>query len=190
VKAQHTSKTAEHGSPPHIIEHARRLMGGIDLDPASSEFWNGRVRATRYFDEASDGLVQPWAGRVFLNPPSGASGQMVKAFWIRLVEHYLSGAVTQAIWVGFSLEQFVTLQGIGERDMTTLERTMLDSPLAYPTLIPSRRLHYQERKGRARTSTRSENPPHASYVTWLPPPGPHGRFHEECGYLGAIVRTT
>ena len=46
----------EYYTPEFIIEAARRTMGGIDLDPASSFVANERVRATRYFDHLDDSL--------------------------------------------------------------------------------------------------------------------------------------
>lgn len=186
--AKHSSKTAEHGTPAHIIEHARNLMGGIDLDPASSAMWNRRVKAHRYYTAKDDGLVWPWKGRVFLNPPGDKSGLLVRAFWKRLLEHYLSGSIDQAMWVGFSLEQFVTLQDL--RMDPTLSYLRLPIPLDYPTLIPRRRLHYRKKIG-PNTSKRSANPPHASYLTWLPPRGVGGDGYSilfnECGYLGRVI---
>src|SRR5262249_14012252 len=78
---------------PHI-EAARAVLGGIDLDPASSDIANRTVRASRYYTEADDGLKQPWEGRVWINPPYGLpAGQ----FAARLAEHLKSGAVTAAV---------------------------------------------------------------------------------------------
>lgn len=58
-------------TPRSIIEAARYAMGSIDLDPASCEEAQQIVQAGRYFTKAEDGLVQPWAGNVWLNPPYG-----------------------------------------------------------------------------------------------------------------------
>lgn len=61
----------EYYTPMEIVEAARKVMGGIDLDPASSLEANKRVRATWYYDEKSNGLVKPWFGRVWMNHPFG-----------------------------------------------------------------------------------------------------------------------
>jgi hypothetical protein len=60
---------SEFYSPVEVIEAARRVMGGIDLDPASCAAADARVRAQRYFTAAEDGLLQEWDGRVWINPP-------------------------------------------------------------------------------------------------------------------------
>jgi ParB family chromosome partitioning protein len=56
-------------TPADVIELARELMGGIDLDPASCEAAQTVVQADTYFTKAENGLAQPWRGRVWLNPP-------------------------------------------------------------------------------------------------------------------------
>lgn len=56
-------------TPSQYIESARRVMGSIDLDPASNELAQKTVNATTWFGEEDDGLSKDWAGNVFLNPP-------------------------------------------------------------------------------------------------------------------------
>ena len=82
-------------SPGWIVEPAREVMGGIDLDPASCEEANGTIRADRYFTANDDGLAQPWTGRVWLNPPY-SDRDLIR--WVsKLVDAADSGAVPEAV---------------------------------------------------------------------------------------------
>ena len=48
------SGTVEYYTDPRIIEAARRVMGGIDLDPASSQLANRTVKAEMFFSLQDD----------------------------------------------------------------------------------------------------------------------------------------
>jgi ParB family transcriptional regulator, chromosome partitioning protein len=82
-------------TPADIIDAAREVMGGIDLDPASCAKANEIVDATAFYTVREDGLRQPWnAPRVFLNPPYGPH----LARWIpKLLAEHARGALTEAV---------------------------------------------------------------------------------------------
>jgi phage N-6-adenine-methyltransferase len=70
-------------TPSEWIDRARMAMGTIDVDPASCEFAQIKVRAAEWFDKERNGLAQQWRGNVWLNPPY--SGGMIEPFIEKLV---------------------------------------------------------------------------------------------------------
>lgn len=91
----HNSGNNEWYTPPHYVEAARKVMGGIDLDPASSEIANHTVKALRFFTADDNGLEQQWKGRVWMNPPYAQP--LIAQFIERLIDQYCANAVTEAI---------------------------------------------------------------------------------------------
>ena len=91
----HNSGNEEWYTPPAYTDAARLVLGGIDLDPASSDVANASVKANRYFTEADDGLTQEWKGRVWMNPPY-TTGR-IDRFVDKLLEHYAAGDVSAAV---------------------------------------------------------------------------------------------
>ena len=67
-----SNKSVEWYTPAEYIKAAREVMTSIELDPASCEIANRVVRATKYYDVKTNGLLQPWQARsLWLNPPYG-----------------------------------------------------------------------------------------------------------------------
>ena len=73
-------------TPPQYIAAAREVMGGIDLDPASSVKANSIVQADQFYTKADDGLAQEWSGRVWLNPPY--ENTLISRFADKVVDEY------------------------------------------------------------------------------------------------------
>jgi len=91
----HNSGQNEWYTPEYIIAAARRVMGSIDLDPATSETANKVVGADRYFTEQDNGLVQEWNGNVWMNPPYAQP--LISEFSDKICEQFNVGNVNQAI---------------------------------------------------------------------------------------------
>lgn len=95
---QHSSNTPEWYTPPEIVEKVRRVLEGIELDPASCQAAQEVVKADRYFSKLHNTLASDchWTGSVFLNPPYGLGDLCGR--WIRkALEEFSSGRVTRMI---------------------------------------------------------------------------------------------
>lgn len=179
--ARHSMDSPEWYTPGRFVEAAREVMGGIDLDPASHEEANLTVKAARYYTEADNGLVQPWEGRVFLNPPGG----LVNDFWCRAVRAWIHGHLGQMVWIGYSLEQLQTLQRSGAPS----------TPMDYPMCVPNQRIAFVENEAKkaarmAKLAAAGKNPngksqpSHANYITYLG--GNRDEFRRVFSQFGAV----
>lgn len=87
----HQSRTMQSDTwltPPHIIQ----ALGSFDLDPCTPPEMPWTTAITRY-TEKENGLIQPWSGRVWLNPPYGDEA----AAWMsKLADHGNGVALTFA----------------------------------------------------------------------------------------------
>ena len=82
-------------TPAEYIEAAHNVMGGIDLDPASSETANSVIGAASFYTVEDDGLSYEWGGRVWMNPPY--AGELIGKFTAKLAAHFQAGDITEAI---------------------------------------------------------------------------------------------
>jgi len=93
-RAQGTGEN-EWYTPQEHIDAACKVLGTIDLDPASSEIANQRVQAGRIFTIADDGLTKEWGGKVWMNPPYAQPH--ISNFIEKLASEYEAGRVTEAV---------------------------------------------------------------------------------------------
>lgn len=113
---------------------ARRVLGVIEFDPASSAEANQVVRAEHFYTKEDDSLVKEWPKdmAVYLNPPGGRKGRdsMVRLFWRRLMQYRTDGHLKHAIFAMFSVEGLQTTQG--------------DVPpaMAFPLCVPRKRVRW------------------------------------------------
>lgn len=82
-------------TPEQYIEAARAVLGEIDLDPASSEIAQRRVKAAQFFTKETDGLAHDWKGRIWLNPPYAQP--FIADFADKMVAQLKCGNVANAI---------------------------------------------------------------------------------------------
>lgn len=97
LKSPHVTKNTgenEWYTPSQFIEASRKVMGGIDCDPASCELANKTVRATKFYTKETDGRDKPWGSRVWMNPPYAQP--LIGDFCKGLAERVASGQVSQA----------------------------------------------------------------------------------------------
>jgi phage N-6-adenine-methyltransferase len=141
-----SSESFEWYTPVVVVEAAREVLGGIDIDPASCAMANETVMAARYFTADDDGLKHDWPGRVWLNPPYG--GGRAGAF----VEQLL-GQVEKRI----TTSSIVLLSG--NSTDTGWFRPLFDFPICF-----AGRIDFIAPGGEANSS-----PPHGSVCVYVGP---------------------
>lgn len=86
-------------TPAEYVALVKRLFGEVDLDPCGNE--HSVVGALREYRPPTDGLKEPWFGRVYVNPPWGYdwkhSGTNLSAWLWRCGMEMTAGAADEVI---------------------------------------------------------------------------------------------
>lgn len=179
----------EYYTPREWTDAARAVMGDIDLDPASCEFANQWIGAATIFTKETNGLLQEWHGRVWMNHPFHRGETACKAKckkltcqrrghhitedipgnaeWInKLLAEYQAGRVTEAVIICYCSSSEAWFWPL----------------LDFPQCFPKTRVHYTGADGK-----RVQGATKGSVITYL---GQNvARFAEVFSTLGKI-RTT
>lgn len=168
-EVKHSTGDQEWYTPKWFAEDSRKVLGSIDLDPASCVAAQRTILATRCITKDEDALVTPWAltdkpVSVFCNPPGGRfesknehgdkmPGSLPAHFWYRLQDLRADGLLRHALWVLFSLEPLQVTQNLPDGC----------PPIAdFAVCFFNRRVEYQHlQRG-------FNQPPHASAVAYIP----------------------
>jgi len=155
--ALHSAASPDWGTPMILRSFSACVLApaafgpAIDLDYATSAYWqewwpNPAERPSAYLDgskgrdvliEANRRNAAPRLGSGHLNPPGLGGGDMVQKCWSLFEQDHREEKLGSGFWVGFSVEQFGSLQNVGERN--PLSR---DADDLITTIVPSRRAHY------------------------------------------------
>lgn len=183
MHGKHSHKNPNFMSPAWLTAAARKVLGRIDLDPASDQEANKMIKAKRIFTVTDDGLRKSWSDgrsvKIFLNPPGGlvrtaaaraalpkqlsASRSSAAIWWYKLCTEYAQCDDLEAIFVGFSIELLQSCQAFAE-----CER--FRHPLEFPCCFPRERISFVtlDENGDRRVAGM---PGHGNVIVYLPPQG-------------------
>lgn len=158
-----SSASDEWYTPPEYIELARAVLGGIDIDPASSETAQEWIQATTWYALRDDGLTQPWVGRLWLNPPYGAQiGQWTQ----KTIAAYDSGELSAGMLLVRPAPGSAWYQALAGR---------------FACCTPHKRIRFIDASGKVQTS-----PVHGNAFFYLG--GDVERFHKAFTTIGVVSR--
>ena len=175
MNIQHSSQSDLWYTPQNIVEKSRNVLGHIDLDPASDEYGNARVKARRYFTKEVDGLAQPWSGCIFINPPGGKRGNksLTGLFWQHLMHTLKNKQLNHAIFLAFSVEAMQSTQKPG-----------YPSICDYLVCVAAKRIHFD-----SAAPTVKNAPSHSNAIVYVPGYlNNSNKFFSEFSSIGAIMQ--
>jgi hypothetical protein len=200
VNPRHSSESAEWYTPSFLVESSRVVMGGIDMDPASSDKANRVVRASFYYTRLDNALERSWGApgtvattswSILINAPGNCGWRddpesptkrrtiacgNVKACSCRLVPKFWEKLLSE-YYAGRVAQ--ATWIGFSLDQLTRLQDCTV-GPLDFPTCIPKKRIPYTKATGEKATC-----PPHGSYITYL---GPNREaFRDEFQQYGKVL---
>ena len=144
-------------------------MGGIDLDPASTENANQFVRAERIITREQDGLrMVPWSGRVWLNPPYGRDRRCGAGAWAsRLIADFENDFIREGILLVNAM--------VGAKWFSRL--------YDYPICMCYARIRFLDP---ARNNEEVDRPTYGNAIVYVGPKRKWGRFASAFGDLGPV----
>lgn len=154
MNIQHSSRADDWMTPVWVVDKVKAVLGSIDLDPASSPVANQRVNAAQFYTEEDNGLILPWMGTVYCNPPGGKLGNQSKTvlFWQKLLCERNWRHAEDAIFMCFSVEALQTSQGKGTLSIGH-----------FMICIPSKRISFDDPTGQ-----RGGAPSHSNCIAYVP----------------------
>jgi len=147
-------ESTEQYTPQYILDAVIVCLGAIDLDPASNSREIPSVPAARHYTAQDNGLILPWEGRVFLNPPFGPG---VERWFSKLYQERSAGRTTEAVVLWKSATEtsaWKTLTAISCRVCFPSARIRFEGPVGNksgPTFSPAL-FYVGERPGRFKSA--------------------------------------
>ena len=101
-----SSESNEWYTPPEYTDSAAKVMGGIDLDPASNKQAQQWIQANRYYTQDDDGFNRSWSSdSIWLNMPYGKKNKEKANYgasaWVqKAIDTYKENLCPQIIILG------------------------------------------------------------------------------------------